>query len=196
MGPSYSQWNVYLSFTASGSLPAAPQMTVSSIAARPRSSLVRAGSLTETKLSANALRRSGGPHTRKDSYDSSELSFSPLMRMSDLHFTVSSMGSVEENGEIYCRRRRFFFLSHLCPQLQVHVAPPNVEIAIITIVPHIPLRGPHCRRNFHVRGMSLLTVVAARHPLERDQVPPLLIVSNIRPPTTRLDCVSVKIETA
>ena len=61
----------YLSFTASASLPPAPQMAVSSIAARPRSSLVRAGSLTETKLSANALRRSGGPR-RKDSYDSSE----------------------------------------------------------------------------------------------------------------------------
>ncbi len=64
--------NIYLLFTASGSLPPAPQMTVSSIAARPRSSLVRAGSLTEAKLSANALRRSGGPRTRKDSYDSSE----------------------------------------------------------------------------------------------------------------------------
>ena len=64
--------NIYLVFTASASLPPAPQMTVSSVAARPRSSLVRAGSLTEAKLSANALRRSGGPRTRKDSYDSSE----------------------------------------------------------------------------------------------------------------------------
>ena len=63
--------DIYLFFMASASLPPAPQMAVSSIAARPRSSLVRAGSLTETKLSANALRRSGGPH-RNDSYDSSE----------------------------------------------------------------------------------------------------------------------------
>ena len=59
------------SFTPSASLPPAPQMTVSSLA-RPRSSLVRAGSLTETKLTANVLRRSEGPRTRKDSYDSSE----------------------------------------------------------------------------------------------------------------------------
>ncbi len=64
--------NIYLVFTASESLPPAPQMTMSSVAARPRSSLVRAGSLTEAKLSPNALRRSGGPRTRKDSYDSSE----------------------------------------------------------------------------------------------------------------------------
>ena len=63
--------DIYLVFTASASLPPAPQMTVSSVAARPRSSLVRAGSLTETKLIANALRRSGGPRTRKDSFDSS-----------------------------------------------------------------------------------------------------------------------------
>jgi hypothetical protein len=63
--------DIYLVFPASASLPPAPQMTVSSVAARPRSSLVRAGSLTESKLSANALRRSGG-RTRKDSYDSSE----------------------------------------------------------------------------------------------------------------------------
>lgn len=64
--------DIHLVFTAAASLPPAPQMTVSSVAARPRSSLVRAGSLTETKLSANALRRSGGPRTRKDSYESSE----------------------------------------------------------------------------------------------------------------------------
>ncbi|KAI0298524.1 hypothetical protein BC826DRAFT_1103024 [Russula brevipes] len=54
----------------SASLPPAPQMTVPSLASRPRSSLVRSGSLTESKLAANALRRSEGPHTRKDSYDS------------------------------------------------------------------------------------------------------------------------------
>jgi hypothetical protein len=105
--------------------------------------------------------------------------------MSDLCFTVSSVGSVEGNGEIYCRRHRYF-LNHLCHQVQAPVAPRNVEIAIITIVPHILLRVRHCRRNFCARSMSLLTVVAARHPLERDQVPPLQIVSNIRPPTTYL----------
>ncbi|KAH9961259.1 hypothetical protein BC827DRAFT_1203507 [Russula dissimulans] len=54
----------------SASLRPVPQMTVSSLAARPRSSLTRAGSLTETKLTANASRRSGGLNTRKDSYDS------------------------------------------------------------------------------------------------------------------------------
>jgi hypothetical protein len=118
------------------------------------------------------------------------------MRRSDLRFTVSSVGSVEGNGEIYCRCRRCFFLNRLCPQLQAPVAPRNVEIAIITIVPHILIRGRHCRRNFRARDMSLPTVVAARHPLERDQVPPLLIVSNIRPSTTRSDCFSVKSETA
>ena len=63
---------IYLSLKASGSLPPAPQMTVSSIAAQLRSSLVRVGSLTETKLNVKALRRLGGSHTRKDSYDSSE----------------------------------------------------------------------------------------------------------------------------
>ena len=188
--------SIYLLFTASGSLPPAPQMTVSSIAARPRSSLVRAGSLTETKLSANALRRSGGPRTRKDSYDSGEWSFCLVIEMSDLRFTVSSVESVARNGEIHYRRRRCFFLIHFCPQPQAPVAPRNVEIAINTIVPHILLRGRHCRRNFRVRDMSLPTVVAARHPLERDQVPPLLIVSNIRPQTTRPDCFSVKSETA
>ena len=77
-------------------------MTVSSIAARPRSSLVRAGSLTETKLNAKALRRSGGPRTRKDCYDSSEWSFCPVMKMSYLRFTVSSVDFVAGNGEIYC----------------------------------------------------------------------------------------------
>jgi hypothetical protein len=61
-------------FIASASLPPAPQMTVPSLASRPRSSLVRSGSLTESKLAANALRRSEGPHARKDSYDSSEWS--------------------------------------------------------------------------------------------------------------------------
>ena len=110
------------------------------------------------------------------------------MKISDLRFKVSSVDSVAGNGETYCRHRRYFFLNYFYPQSQALVAPRNVEIAIITIVPHILLRGRHCRRNFRVRGMSLLTVVAARHPLERDQAPPLLIVSNIRPPTTRPDC--------
>jgi hypothetical protein len=117
------------------------------------------------------------------------------MKMSDLRFTVSSVDSVAGNGEIYCRGRRCFLI-HLCPQPQAPVAPRNVEIAIITIVPRILLRGRHCRRNFRVRGMSLLTVVAARRPLERDQVPPLPIVSNIGPPTTLPDCFSMKSETA
>jgi hypothetical protein len=108
--------------------------------------------------------------------------------MSDFCFTVSSVDSVAENGEIYCRRRRCFLLNHFRPQGQAPVAPRNVEIVIITIVPHILIRGRHCRRNFRARGMSLLTVVAAHRPLKRDRVPPLLIVSNIRPPTTRPDC--------
>ena len=71
---------IYLSLKASGSLPPAPQMTVSSIAAQPRSSLVRVGSLTETKLNVKALRRLGGSYTRKDSYNSSEWSFCPVMK--------------------------------------------------------------------------------------------------------------------
>ena len=68
----YPRYNIYSVSTASASLPPAPQMIVSSLAARPRSSLVRAGSLTESKLTANASRRSGGLNSRKDSYDSSE----------------------------------------------------------------------------------------------------------------------------
>jgi hypothetical protein len=108
--------------------------------------------------------------------------------MSDLRFTVSSVDSVAGNGEIYCPCGHCFFLNHFCPQRQAPAAPRNVEIAIITIVPHILLRGRHYRRNFRASGMSLLTVAAAGHPLELDQVPPLPIVSNIRPPTTRPDC--------
>ena len=115
VGPSYPQWiNTYIWLTASGSLPPAPQMAVSSIAARPRSSLVRAGSLTETKLSANTLRCSGGPRARKDSYDSSEWSFRPVMRMSDLRFAVSSVDSAAGNGEMYCRCRHSLLLNFFC----------------------------------------------------------------------------------
>jgi hypothetical protein len=54
------------------SIPPAPQMTLSSPASRPRSSLVRAGSLTEAKLTANVLRRSQKLPARQESYDSSE----------------------------------------------------------------------------------------------------------------------------
>lgn len=43
--------------------------------------------------------------------------------------------------------------------------------------------------------MSLFTVVAAGHPLERGQIPPLLIVSDIGPPTTQPDHMFVKSET-
>ncbi|KAF8502142.1 hypothetical protein F5888DRAFT_1632097 [Russula emetica] len=83
---------------ASGSLPPAPQMTVSSIAARPRSSLIRAGSLTETKLSANALRRSGGPRTRKDSYDS-------ISSVDSVAGNVSSARNTPERRDSYHHHR-------------------------------------------------------------------------------------------
>ena len=103
--------------------------------------------------------------------------------MSDLCFTVSSVGSPSPSA---------LCLSG-CPQLQAPVAPRDLEIAIITIVPDILLRGRHCRRSFCARGMNLLTVVATHHPLQRDQVLPLLIVSNIRPTTTRPDCFFCKV---
>lgn len=63
--------DIYLDSAEPASLPSAPQMAVSSLATRPRSYLTRAGSLIESKLTANASRRSEGP-IRKDSYDSSE----------------------------------------------------------------------------------------------------------------------------
>ena len=71
---------IYLSLKASGSLPPAPQMTVSSIVARLRFSLVCVGSLTETKLNVKALHCSGGSCTQKDGYDSSEWWFCPVMK--------------------------------------------------------------------------------------------------------------------
>ncbi len=64
--------DVYLVFTETASLPPTLQTTMSSLAARSRSSLMRAGSLVESKLTANTSRRSEGPHIRKDSYDSGE----------------------------------------------------------------------------------------------------------------------------
>jgi len=146
-----------------------------------RSSLVCAALLTEAKLSMNALRCSGGTHTWKDSYSSSEWPFCrPVMRMSDIRFTVSSVDL------LWKMVSPCFFLNHFCPQCQAPIVPQNVKTVIITIVPHILLWGCHCQRNSHTRGMSLLTVVAAHHPLEWDQVPPLLIVSNIRPLTLDL----------
>ncbi|KAI0305666.1 hypothetical protein B0F90DRAFT_1924051 [Multifurca ochricompacta] len=45
-------------------------LTVSSLAARPRTSLARAGSLTEARPSASASRRSEGPQAGQDGYDS------------------------------------------------------------------------------------------------------------------------------
>jgi hypothetical protein len=68
--PVFSIGDVYSVVTAS--IPPAPQMTLSSLAARPRSSLVRAGSLTEAKLTANAPHRSQRLPAGQESYDSSE----------------------------------------------------------------------------------------------------------------------------
>ena len=81
-------------------IPPAPQMTVSSLAARPRSSLVRAGSLTEAKLTANASRRAQKLPARQDSYDSSEWSPEPEKRIDDRPTTASSVGPVAGNGAI------------------------------------------------------------------------------------------------
>jgi hypothetical protein len=72
VSPTLAIDDIYLVFIEPASLPSAPQMTVPSLATRPRSYLTRAGSLTESRLTANASRRSEGPHIRKDSYDSSE----------------------------------------------------------------------------------------------------------------------------
>jgi hypothetical protein len=47
-------------------------MAESSLAARPRSSLVRAGSLTESKLSTNVLRQSEGTQAQRHRHDSVE----------------------------------------------------------------------------------------------------------------------------
>jgi serine/arginine repetitive matrix protein 2 len=60
------------SIVVTAPVPPTSQMALSSLAARPRSSLVRAGSLTEAKLTANASRRLQRPPTRQESYDSSE----------------------------------------------------------------------------------------------------------------------------
>jgi len=70
--------DIFSVFTEPTPLPPAPQTTVPSLAARPRSSLMRAGSLTESKLTANASRRSEGARIRKDSYDSSECPSWPM----------------------------------------------------------------------------------------------------------------------
>jgi hypothetical protein len=47
-------------------------MVEPSLASRSRSSLVRAGSLTETKLTTNALRQSEGTQAQRRRYDSLE----------------------------------------------------------------------------------------------------------------------------
>jgi hypothetical protein len=73
----------------------------------------------------------------------------------------------------------------ICPSVLSTLAPlRNVEIAIIIIVPHTLSRGPHCQRSFCARGMNLFT---AGRRLERGQVPQLLIVSDIEPPTIQPD---------
>jgi hypothetical protein len=106
------------------------------------------------------------------------------MRRSDSRFTASSVNSIPGDGENYFGRC-YFCLNHFCHQRQVPLALlRNVETAIITIVSHTLLRGRHSRRNFCARSMSPFTVVAAGHPLERGQIPPLLIVSDIGLPTT------------
>ncbi|KAI9509431.1 hypothetical protein F5148DRAFT_1187964 [Russula earlei] len=80
--------------TASASLAPALQMTVPSVAARPRSSLLRAGSLTERNLTANASRLS---RDLKDGYDSSEWSTGPIEKMHDRHSTASGVDSTTGN---------------------------------------------------------------------------------------------------
>ncbi|KAF8265240.1 hypothetical protein EI94DRAFT_1736338 [Lactarius quietus] len=52
--------------------PSFPQMAEPSLAARPRTSLVRAGSLTETKLTTNVSRQSEGTQAQRRRYDSLE----------------------------------------------------------------------------------------------------------------------------
>ncbi|KAH9083633.1 hypothetical protein EDB83DRAFT_2511952 [Lactarius deliciosus] len=58
--------------TSTNQAPSFPQMAEPSLPARSRSSLVRAGSLTETKPTTNVLRQSEGIQAQRDRYDSVE----------------------------------------------------------------------------------------------------------------------------
>ncbi|KAH9048837.1 hypothetical protein EDB84DRAFT_126817 [Lactarius hengduanensis] len=58
--------------TSTNQAPSFPQMAEPSLPARSLSSLVRAGSLTETKPTTNVLRQSEGTQAQRDRYDSVE----------------------------------------------------------------------------------------------------------------------------
>lgn len=69
-----------------------------SLAARPRSSLVRAGSLTETKLTTNVSRQSEGPQAQRRRYDSLER---PSTLSNGVVIPNSNASSVVGPGEFY-----------------------------------------------------------------------------------------------
>jgi hypothetical protein len=134
--PMFSIDNI-CSMVVTAPVPPASQMALSSLAARPRSSLARAGSLTETKLTANASRRLQRPPTRQESYDSSEYSSELEKRIVDRPATASSVGVAAENGAIHPDAIVYLLITfnYQCQVLlALHLG--SVEIAIITTVPH------------------------------------------------------------
>lgn len=76
-----------------------PQMAEPSLAARSRSSLVRAGSLTETKLTTNALRQSEGSQAQRRRYDSLERPSKLANGVVDPPVASSNASSVMGPGE-------------------------------------------------------------------------------------------------
>ncbi|KAH9034875.1 hypothetical protein EDB85DRAFT_1889598 [Lactarius pseudohatsudake] len=80
--------------TSTNQAPSFPQMAEPSIPARSRSSLVRAGSLTETKLTTNVLRQSEGTQVQRDRYDSVERPSKLANRVVGPHVAASNAGSV------------------------------------------------------------------------------------------------------
>ena len=114
-------------------------MAEPSLAARSRSSLVRAGSLTEAKLTTNALRQSEGTQAQRRRYDSLERPSKLANGVVDPPIASSNTSSVMEPGEFFSRGTSL--CAKLChPQCQVFQAPllGNVGIAIVITVPRIP----------------------------------------------------------
>ncbi|KAH9005899.1 hypothetical protein EDB86DRAFT_3070969 [Lactarius hatsudake] len=87
--------------TSTNQAPSFPQMAEPSLPARSLSSLVRAGSLTETKPTTNVLRQSEGTQTQRDRYDSVERPSKLANGVVIPPVAASNAGSVVGTGEFY-----------------------------------------------------------------------------------------------
>ena len=96
---------------------------------------MRAGSLTETKLTTNVSRQSEGPQAQRRRYDSLER---PSKLANGVVIPSSNASSVVAPGEFYPEILGYALSYVIQSQPSLVPLPGSVGIAIITTVPHIP----------------------------------------------------------